>query len=73
MLLAAGRGERMRPLSDRVPKALLEVRGKALVVHVIERLRAAGFRELVINHAWLGERLVAALGDGSALGVRIAW
>jgi len=73
MILAAGRGERMRPLTDRVPKALLEVRGRPLVVHLIERLRVAGITRLVINHAWLGEQLVAALGDGAALGVAIRW
>jgi MurNAc alpha-1-phosphate uridylyltransferase len=73
MLLAAGRGERMRPLTDSTPKPLLEVGGRPLIVHAIERLRAAGMRELVINHAWLGERLHAALGDGGALGVQIAW
>lgn len=73
MLLAAGRGERMRPLTDTTPKPLLEVGGRPLIVHAIERLRGAGICDLVINHAWLGERLHAALGDGGALGVRIAW
>jgi MurNAc alpha-1-phosphate uridylyltransferase len=73
MLLAAGRGERMRPLTDATPKALLELHGRPLIVHAIERLRAAGILELVINHAWLGEQIRAALGDGSTLGVRIAW
>ncbi len=73
MILAAGRGERMRPLTDRCPKPLLEAGGKPLIVWHIERLRAAGFTELVINHAHLGHLLEAALGDGSAWGVRIAW
>ncbi|MHB1372854.1 MAG: N-acetylmuramate alpha-1-phosphate uridylyltransferase MurU [Thauera sp.] len=73
MILAAGRGERMRPLTDHTPKPLLPVGGKALIVWHIERLRAAGFTELVINHAHLGHRLEEALGDGAALGVRIAW
>lgn len=73
MILAAGRGERMRPLTDHTPKPLLEAGGKPLIVWHIERLRAAGFRELVINHAHLGHRLEEALGDGAALGVRIAW
>ncbi len=73
MILAAGRGERMRPLTDHTPKPLLPVGGKPLIVWHIERLRAAGFRELVINHAHLGHRLEEALGDGTALGVRIAW
>ena len=73
MILAAGRGERMRPLTDHTPKPLLAVGGKPLIVWHIERLRAAGFSELVINHAHLGHRLEDALGDGAALGVRIAW
>ena len=73
MILAAGRGERMRPLTDHTPKPLLPVGGKPLIVWHIERLRAAGFTELVINHAHLGHRLEEALGDGSAFGVRIAW
>ena len=73
MILAAGRGERMRPLTDHTPKPLLVAGGKPLIVWHIERLAAAGFRELVINHAHLGEQLEAALGDGSRWGVRIAW
>lgn len=73
MILAAGRGERMRPLTDHTPKPLLPVGGKPLIVWHIERLRAAGFSELVINHAHLGHRLEEALGDGTAFGVRIAW
>ena len=71
MILAAGRGERMRPLTDRVPKPLLEAADKPLIQYHIEALRAAGFTELVVNHAHLGARLVARLGDGRALGVRI--
>lgn len=73
MILAAGRGERMRPLTDHCPKPLLAVAGKPLIVHHIERLRAAGFTELIINHAWLGEQLEAALGDGQRYGVHIQW
>ena len=73
MILAAGRGERMRPLTDHTPKPLLSVGGKPLIVWHIERLRAAGVTEIVINHAHLGHRLVDALGDGHALGVRICW
>lgn len=73
MLLAAGRGERMRPLTDRTPKPLLAVGGKPLIVRHIDRLAAAGFADIVINHAHLGEQLVAALGDGSGYGVRIVW
>lgn len=73
MILAAGRGERMRPLTDTTPKPLLVAGGKPLIVWHIERLAAAGFSELVINHAHLGEQLEAALGDGGRWGVRIAW
>ncbi|MBL0626259.1 N-acetylmuramate alpha-1-phosphate uridylyltransferase MurU [Aeromonas jandaei] len=73
MILAAGRGERMRPLTDLLPKPLLAVGGKPLIVHHIEKLKAAGVTELVINHAWLGHKLVETLGDGSALGVTIRW
>ena len=73
MILAAGRGERMRPLTDHVPKPLLAVGGKPLIQHHIEKLKAAGITELVINHAWLGHKLVAYLGDGSAFDVTISW
>jgi len=73
MILAAGRGERMRPLTDRIPKPLLEAGGKPLIVHLVERLRAAGFADIVINHAHLGEQLEAALGDGARWDVRIRY
>jgi MurNAc alpha-1-phosphate uridylyltransferase len=73
MILAAGRGERMRPLTDRVPKPLLAVAGKPLIVWQIERLAAAGVTELVINHAHLGAQIEAALGDGRRFGVRIVY
>lgn len=73
MILAAGRGERMRPLTDHCPKPLLQAGGRPLVVWHIERLARAGIRELVINHAHLGERLEDALGDGARWGVSIAW
>lgn len=73
MILAAGRGERLRPLTDTVPKALVEVGGKPLIVHTIERLRAAGIRQLVINLAWLGGRIRETLGDGAAFGVTIRY
>lgn len=73
MILAAGRGERMRPLTDRTPKPLLAVGGKPLIVWHVERLRAAGYVHIVINHAHLGEQIEAALGDGAALGVSIAY
>ncbi|MBR0566411.1 nucleotidyltransferase family protein [Azoarcus sp. L1K30] len=73
MILAAGRGERMRPLTDSCPKPLLMAGGKPLIVWHIERLRAAGITDIVINHAHLGHMLEAALGDGRAFGVNIAW
>jgi N-acetyl-alpha-D-muramate 1-phosphate uridylyltransferase len=73
MILAAGRGERMRPLTDTCPKPLLEAGGKPLIAWQIERLRDAGFREIVINHAHLGHRIEAVLGDGAALGVSIQY
>ncbi len=73
MILAAGRGERMRPLTDQTPKPLLEAGGKALIQYHIERLAAAGIREIVINHAHLGDRIEAALGDGRRFGVRIRY
>lgn len=73
MLLAAGRGERMRPLTDQSPKALLEAGGKALIVHLIEALVAEGFRELVINHAWHGAMIERQLGDGRAFGASIEY
>ncbi|CAB3639959.1 N-acetylmuramate alpha-1-phosphate uridylyltransferase MurU [Paraburkholderia rhynchosiae] len=73
MIFAAGRGERMRPLTDACPKPLLEVGGKPLIVWQIERLARAGFQTIVINHAWLGERIEAALGDGSRWHVHLRY
>jgi MurNAc alpha-1-phosphate uridylyltransferase len=73
MLLAAGRGERMRPLTDATPKALLPAGGKPVVAWLLERLAAAGFEELVLNHAQLGWMIEAALGDGARFGVRIRY
>ena len=73
MILAAGRGERMRPLSDVTPKPLLEVGGKPLVVWQIEALARAGFTDIVINAAHFADQLVAALGDGTTLDVRLTW
>jgi MurNAc alpha-1-phosphate uridylyltransferase len=73
LILAAGRGERMRPLTDHTPKPLLEVRGKPLIAWHLEALARDGIREVVINTAWLEDRLVDALGDGSRHGVSIAW
>ena len=73
MILAAGRGERMRPLTDHTPKPLLKAGGKTLIEHRIESLASAGFRDLVINHAHLGAQIESMLGDGKRYGVRIAW
>ncbi|HEX4329471.1 MAG TPA: nucleotidyltransferase family protein [Burkholderiales bacterium] len=73
MILAAGRGERMRPLTDAHPKPLLEVGGKPLIVWHLERLALAGFTEVVINHAWLGAQIEAKLGDGSAFGMHVVY
>jgi len=73
MILAAGRGERMRPLTDRTPKPLLPVAGKPLLVWHLERLARAGFHEVVINHAHLGDQIEALLGDGGAWNVHIRY
>jgi MurNAc alpha-1-phosphate uridylyltransferase len=73
MILAAGRGERMRPLTDRLPKPLLPVAGKPLIEYHIQGLARAGIRELVINHAHLGSLLEARLGDGARWGVAIRY
>ena len=73
MILAAGRGERMRPLTDRTPKPLLAVRGKPLIEWHLEGLARAGVREVVINTAWLEERIVATLGDGARFGLSIRY
>lgn len=71
MILAAGRGERMRPLTDTVPKPLLQVGGKMLIEYHLEKLKAANINEVVINHAWLGSKIEQALGDGSRYGLTI--
>ena len=73
MILAAGRGERMRPLTDNTPKPLLLAAGKSLIERTIEQLVTAGFTQLVINHAYLGKQIEAALGDGSKLGATICY
>ena len=73
MLLAAGRGERMRPLTNHMPKPLLHVGGKPLIVWHLERLAQAGLCDLVINHAYLGHQLEIALGTGDQFGVRIQY
>jgi N-acetyl-alpha-D-muramate 1-phosphate uridylyltransferase len=73
MLLAAGKGERMQPLTSHTPKPLLQAGGYSLLEHLIRKLAADNFTDLVINHAWLGQQVEAAFGDGSKLGVQIAW
>jgi MurNAc alpha-1-phosphate uridylyltransferase len=73
MILAAGRGERMRPLTDTMPKPLLRIGGQTLIERHIHALAGAGIRELVINHAHLGRKLEQALGDGGNYGVDIRW
>lgn len=71
MILAAGKGERMRPLTLTTPKPLLMAGGKPLIAHHLENLRRAGFRDIVINHAWLGDQIEETLGDGQQFGVSI--
>ena len=73
MILAAGRGERMRPLSDTVPKPLLPAGGKPLIVHLIESLARSGLRGIVVNHSHLGEQIVDYLGAGDRYGVRLTY
>jgi MurNAc alpha-1-phosphate uridylyltransferase len=73
MILAAGRGERMRPLTDNVPKPLLRIGGQTLIERHVYALARAGITELVINHAWLGDQIEKALGDGDAYGVSIRY
>lgn len=73
MILAAGRGERMRPLTDHTPKPLLPAGGKPLIAWHLERLAAAGFGDIVVNHAHLGAQIEAALGDGSRWGLAIRY
>ncbi|NUG10291.1 nucleotidyltransferase family protein [Acinetobacter seifertii] len=73
MILAAGLGNRMRPLTLYTPKPLLEVGGKPLIVWHIEKLKKTGVTEIVINSAWLADKLISSLGDGSQFGVDIRW
>ena len=73
MVLAAGRGERLRPITDTLPKPLVEIAGKPLIAYHLEALARADVRDVVINLSWLGEKIRAALGDGAAYGVRIAY
>ncbi|MCW8932991.1 MAG: nucleotidyltransferase family protein [Gammaproteobacteria bacterium] len=73
MILAAGRGERMRPLTDTMPKPLLQIAGKSLIEYHIEALVKIGVNELVINHAWLGEKIEAKLGNGDRYDAKIQY
>jgi N-acetyl-alpha-D-muramate 1-phosphate uridylyltransferase len=73
MVLAAGRGERMRPVTDTLPKPLVPVAGKPLIAYHLERLAKAGITEVVINLSWLGDRISAALGDGRGYGLSITY
>ena len=73
MLLAAGRGTRMKPLTDHIPKPLLKVGGKPLIVWHLERLANAGFKNVVINHAWLGAQIKSYLGHGDQWGLNIEY
>ncbi len=73
MIFAAGRGERLRPLTDEVPKPLLEIRGRPLIVWHILNLVRAGITEIIINHAYLGQKIEDALGDGSRFGAQITY
>jgi MurNAc alpha-1-phosphate uridylyltransferase len=73
MILAAGRGERLRPLTDATPKPLIEAGGQALIAHHLDKLAHAGFREVVVNTGHLGDQLPAALGDGARWGLSIVY
>lgn len=73
MILAAGRGERMRPLTDSLPKPLLTVKGIPLIEYHLHKLKGIGVQRVVINHAWLGDKIVAHLGDGSRFGMDIIY
>ena len=73
MILAAGKGERMRPLTESVPKALVEVRGRSLIERHLDRLADAGFRNVVINLGWLGDQIVERIDSGSAFGLQVTY
>jgi len=73
MILAAGRGERLRPLTDTTPKPLIEVAGKPLIIHHLERLRDAGYTHILINTSWLADKIQDRLGDGARYGVHIQY
>lgn len=73
MLLAAGRGERLRPLTDEQPKPLLQVRGQSLLEHHLQRLREAGITIVVINLGWLGDQIVRRVGSGARYGLEVVY
>jgi len=73
MILAAGRGERMRPLTDHLPKPMLEIKGKSLLQYHLEGLKRYGFEHVVINHAWLGNKIEDAFGNGQSMGLNIQY
>jgi len=73
MILAAGRGERLRPLTDNVPKALVEVRGESLLERHLNTVKAAGFDTVVINLGWLGDKIVERVGSGSGFGLNVIY
>lgn len=73
MILAAGRGERMRPLTNQMPKPLLEVAGKPLIQYHVEALVAAGIGKIVVNHSYLGDQIEAFLGNGHSFGADISY
>ncbi len=73
MILAAGRGERLRPLTDKLPKSLVEVRGRSLLERHLDKLRAAGITKVVINLGWLGEQIVERVASGSRYGLEVVY
>lgn len=73
MILAAGRGERLRPLTDETPKPLIKIAGESLIGYHLKNLANAGFKEIIINTAWLAEKIHTELGDGSSYGLRIKY
>ncbi|MDX1800082.1 MAG: sugar phosphate nucleotidyltransferase, partial [Marinobacter sp.] len=73
MILAAGKGERMRPLTLTTPKPLLRAGGRSLIDYHLDHLQEAGFTDVVINHAWLGDQIEQTLGDGHARGLTLRY
>lgn len=73
MILAAGRGERMRPLTDVTPKPMLKVAGKPLIQYQLEKLASSGYQKVIINHAWLGDQICDFVGSGSRFGMQVSY